>query len=302
MALLLAAREVWAGPYGGVAIVLLPAYFIICGVIAGRAVRTALRSRSRGFAVASALSVGAATAVGAAWTFNSIGGDEPLLGRLFLWAVGAGVLWAICADPSRRRAAAATTLVAITMTLVAVVLDRPVAEVPSADRTPVSDHEVARDDGPATEPADDTLSSAVAALQAVVLPIDVEGLTAVLGDMPPRLAGRSRNPGPADGEVLYGDGADEPFFLVAMEAEDIGVRDETNSQLLEIEARRGDRKVTARETDPSAPVLYVAGTEASGSTHFLVWTSPENPFVFAAGADSAEHLALLLSAFASAVR
>ena len=139
MALLLAAREVWSGPYGGVAIFLLPAYFVICGVVAGRAVRTALRERTRSFAVASALGLGAAITVGAAWTFTSIAGDEPLLGRLFLWAVGAAVLWVICADPPSRRAAAATTLVAITMTLVALVLDRPVEDVPRADRTPVSE-------------------------------------------------------------------------------------------------------------------------------------------------------------------
>lgn len=302
MALLLAAREVWTGPYGGVAIVLLPAYFVICGVIAGRAVRTALRSSSRAFAVASALSVGAATTVGAAWTFNSVAGDDPLLGRLFLWAVGAGVLWVICADPSRRRAAAATTLVAITMTLVALVLDRPVDEVRRADRTPSSDDEFAGDDDSPTGSVENTVSSAVAAIETVVLPIDVEGLAAALGDMPPRLAGRSRIPGPADGEVLYGDDVGEPLLVVAMEADDIGVRDETNAQLLEIEARRGDRHVTARETDPSAPVLYVAGTEASGSAHFLVWSSPDNPFVFAARADTAENLALLVNAFASAVR
>lgn len=178
----------------------------------------------------------------------------------------------------------------------------PVEEVPRADRTPVSDHEVAGDDDPPTGPANDPVSSAVAAFENVVLPTDVEGLTAALGDMPARLAGRARIPGRADGEVLYGDDAEEPLFVVAMEAEDVGVRDETNSQLLEIEARRGDRDVTARVTDPSAPVLYVAGTEASGSAHFLVWTSPDNPFVFAAGADSAEHLALLVTAFASAVR
>lgn len=297
MSLLLAAREVWTGPYGGVAIVVLPAYFVICGVIAGRAVRTALRNRSRSLAIASALGVGAAITVGAAWTFNGTAGDDSLLGRLFPWAVGAGLLWLICADPPRRRAAAATVLVTITMTSVALVLDRPAEEAPRADRPPVSG-----DDDPRIGAADDTVSSAVAALETVVLPVDVEGLLAALGDMPARLAGRPRLLDRADGEVLYGGDTGVPLFVVAMEAQDIGVRDETNSELLEIEARRAGRHVTARETDPSAPVLYVAGTEATGSAHFLVWTSADNPFVFAAGADSAENLALLVAAFASAVR
>lgn len=297
MALLLAAREFWTAPYGGVAIFVLPAYFVVCGVIAGRAVRTALRPRSRSLALASALVVGAAVTVGAAWTFDGTAGDDPLLVRLFPWAVGAGLLWVICADAASRRAAVATTLVATAMTLVALALDRPVEEVPRADRTPVS----GRGD-PSIGPADDSVSAAVGALESVVLPIDVEGLVAALGDMPPRLAGRPRLLDRADGEVLYGGDEEEPLFVVAMEAEDIGVGDETNSELLEIEARRPGRDVTARETDPSAPVLYVAGTQPTGPSHFLVWTSPDNPFVFAAGADSAENLALLVTAFAFAAR
>lgn len=220
--------------------------------------------------------------------------------------------WGVPEDPdaptsAHRRRPLGGALVAITalvaLAVLAILSDRSVEERPTAAPTPVPERGRPTADGdPALGPRDDAAPSAVAALDSVVLPSDVEDLLAVLEDMPEELAGRSRVPDQPDGEVLYANGGEEQLFVVAMEAADMGVREETNAELLEIEARRAGRTVTARETDPSAGLLYVAGTEEADQLHFVLWTTPENPLVFAAVADSAAHLDELLHAFADAAR
>lgn len=102
-------------------------------------------------------------------------------------------------------------------------------------------------------------------------------------------------PDETDGEVRYG--AEGQLFVVVMEASDMGVSDETNAELLFVESRGEGRTVIAQETNESAPLLYVAGTEGDPPLHFLLWTTPDNPLVFAAGADSADGLDALLLAF-----
>lgn len=208
---------------------------------------------------------------------------------------------------ARRRWPIVGVLVAITalvaLAVLAIVSGRSVEEPPTAAPTLVPERERPAADGdPALGTRDDAAPSAVAALGSVVLPTDAEDLLAVLEDMPEELAGRSRVPDQPDGEVLYANGGERQLFVVVMEAADMGVRDETNPELLETEARRAGRTVTAQETDPSAHLLYVAGTEEAERLHFLLWTTPDNPLVFAAVADSAAHLDELLRAFADATR
>lgn len=136
------------------------------------------------------------------------------------------------------------------------------------------------------------------ALVPAVFPTDVDAALELFGELPDEIAGLPRMPHQTDGEVRYG--ADGQLFLTVMEASDMGVRDETNAELLSIEARRDGRTVIAQETDPTAPLLYVAGREGRPPLHFLIWTGPDEPLVYAAGAGSAEDLAAVLRAFADA--
>ena len=132
------------------------------------------------------------------------------------------------------------------------------------------------------------------------LPTDADDALELFADLPDEIAGLRKTAKEIDGEVRYG--PEGRLFLVVMEASDMGVGDETNAQLLSIEARREDRTVIAQETEQSAPLLYVTGTEGTPPLHFLLWTGPDNPLIFAAGAASTEDLEAILEAFAETAR
>lgn len=140
------------------------------------------------------------------------------------------------------------------------------------------------------------VSAVVPVLDPSTLPTDADVALELFAELPGEIAGLRRTANETEGEVRYG--PEGQLFLVVMEASDMGVSDETNAQLLSIEARRGDRTVIAQETDESAPFLYVAGTGGSPPLHFLMWTGPDNPLIFAAGAASTEELEAILEAFA----
>lgn len=150
--------------------------------------------------------------------------------------------------------------------------------------------------------------STSAGIPAVVLPVldpstlptDADVALELFAELPDEIAGLRKTANETDGEVRYG--PQGQLFLIVMEGSDMGVSDETNAQLLSIEARRGDRTVIAQETDQSAPLLYVAGTEGTPPLHFLMWTGPDNPLIFAAGAAATEDLEAILEAFAEAAR
>lgn len=137
---------------------------------------------------------------------------------------------------------------------------------------------------------------AIAALDPSALPGDVDVALGLLHDLPDEIVGLPRMADETAGEVRYG--IEGQLVVAVMEASDMGVSDETNAELLAIEARRQGRTVTAQETDQAAPLLYLAGTEGTPPIHFLLWTTADNRLIFAAGADSAENLEALLLAFA----
>lgn len=147
---------------------------------------------------------------------------------------------------------------------------------------------------------DSRAGSAVDALVAADMPADEQSLNRVLDALPSELLGRQRER--SGGEVVYGGAGEADLFLVAMEAEDVGTGDETNRELLEIEARREGRVVTDRHTESSAGVMYVRGTEGSGPelVHFLAWAAEDGPYLFAAGADTPGSLDVLINEFARA--
>ena len=158
---------------------------------------------------------------------------------------------------------------------------------------------------PRDEPDPDSRAgSAADALVAGDIPVDVEELNRVLDAFPTELLGRQRER--SDGTVVYlgdGESAEEPVvFLEVAEAEDVGVRDETNRELLETAATGGGGRVTDSQTDPSAGVMYVRGTEESGDDvrHLLTWATEDGPFLFVAVADTTDTLDALIDAFAKA--
>ena len=155
-------------------------------------------------------------------------------------------------------------------------------------------------DGSSEGPSSEAVPGAPAALDPSEIPADERSLLRVLQAMPDEILGRTKEQ--SDGDVVYRSEGAADVFLSAMEAEDVSAGEESNRELLDIEARRPGRVVTDRDTDPGAELIYVRGTEggAPDMIHFMAWATPEGPFLFAAGADTAEHLDAVVTAFAEA--
>ena len=132
------------------------------------------------------------------------------------------------------------------------------------------------------------------------MPVDERELNRVLDALPNDLLGRQRERD--GGTVIYRADGEADLFLEVMEADDVGVRDETNRRLLEMTAGGEGRTIAARQLDPAAGVMYVGGTEGSGAevVHFLTWATEDGPYLFAAGADTEDALAALIDAFVKA--
>ena len=126
MTALFLARTAGSGaPYGGVAIFVLPAYFLVVGVLLARAVLGALHRAPRILAWTCATASGAAATVGTIWTFDATGSDQALLPPLFACAVAASVMWAGAARPDQRPGARVTAVVAASLLVLALLVDRP---------------------------------------------------------------------------------------------------------------------------------------------------------------------------------
>ena len=151
---------------------------------------------------------------------------------------------------------------------------------------------------------DSRAGSAADALVADDIPADEQALNRVLDAMPNEMLGMQRER--SDGSVIYRadrETAGEPVvFLEVAEADDVGVGDETNRELIESAATGGGGKVTSSQTDPSAGVMYVRATEDSGDTvrHILTWATEDGPFLFVAVADTSNTLDTLVDAFSKA--
>ena len=121
--LLLLARTVGAGPYGGWAVPVLLLFFPLCGVLAARATRTALRSTPAWLQLVAS---GVAGSVGTAVSFWSWGWrppGEPLLPALLACAAVPSMVWA-AAWRGRDREATATAAATVVLWVVGVLLDR----------------------------------------------------------------------------------------------------------------------------------------------------------------------------------
>ena len=159
---------------------------------------------------------------------------------------------------------------------------------------------------PRDEPAAESRAgSAVDALLADDMPTDEQSLNAALDALPSELLGRQRER--SDGTVIYQSESEpaegEPqVFIEVMEAADVGVRDETPRELLDMLGDGDGRTVTDRRTDPSAGVMYVRGSEKSGARtlHFLSWATEDGPYLFSAVASSSDDVDALVDAFAKA--
>lgn len=132
------------------------------------------------------------------------------------------------------------------------------------------------------------------------MPTDLEELNRVLDVLPTEVLGRHKER--TEGTVLYRADGEPDLFLEVMESDDVGVRDETNRELLEMTAAGEGRTITVRRLDPSAGIMYVGGTQGSGIEvrHFLTWATEDGPYLFAAGADTADALNAVVDAFAKA--
>ena len=141
---------------------------------------------------------------------------------------------------------------------------------------------------------------AVAALDPSDLPVDEASLLQVLEEMPAELIGRAKQH--SGGDVVYRAEGMPDVFVSAMESGDVGIGTESNRELLDTEAQAPGRKVTDRNTDSGGDLLYIRGTEGEPPeiVHFMAWATPDGAFLFAAGADTAEHLDAVVTAFAEA--
>jgi hypothetical protein len=89
----------------GTGLLFLFGYFVVCGVVAGRAVAALLRALPHLVTVFAAIAVGLFTAAGAFESWGTGTSDTPLLPALFPWAAVPALLWA-GASPRRQRRAA----------------------------------------------------------------------------------------------------------------------------------------------------------------------------------------------------
>ncbi len=145
------------------------------------------------------------------------------------------------------------------------------------------------------------------------MPGDEQELNRVLDAFPSELMGLRRER--SEGKVIYRaedelSEGDPVVFLEVAEASDVGVRDETNRELLERtgrgvrEADYEGKTTVESQTDPSEGVMYIRITDryGLGITHSLVWATEDGPYLFAANADTEDVLDALINAFAKAAR
>ena len=123
MLLLVLARTRGAGPYGIAAVPVLLAYFVTCGVLAGRAVYAVSRRLPRMLAWGASVVGALAATAGSGLTWARTGSDQPLLPPLFAWAAALALLWAVVAPPRERRGALATAVLAAVVWLWGIAVD-----------------------------------------------------------------------------------------------------------------------------------------------------------------------------------
>ena len=119
MLMLLLARRFGAGAYGAGAVPFLLVYFVLTGVVAGRAITSVMRRVWNPLVLVLASIVGAVAAAIALQTWNRTPSAEPLLTPLFLVLLVPAALWAFVAPPRTRNGARATAVTAAVGYLIA---------------------------------------------------------------------------------------------------------------------------------------------------------------------------------------
>lgn len=123
MGLLTVARTLGAGPYGGWGIPVLLGFFVLCGVLAGRAAHPPLRRAPGSVGAVGVGLAGVAGFVLAAWSWASRPSEEPLLPVLFAVMSALALTWVV-ASRGTSASAKRTTAIAVAFLVGSFVVDR----------------------------------------------------------------------------------------------------------------------------------------------------------------------------------